>query len=200
MKEFSIHELDTSQQRERPEDILETNKNLEVTKRERAFEAEGGFKDMLRLKITIHDLTQDGDGILNGNGQSMFDEIIKDPRTYRSWLGIDVLQENVPDETIQKHLEEFLEKAKISCTKSIDHTLGSIRNYKARFDSNEFTNLDSMLETLKKLLSEEKWAEYDIRFAESKGYLRGMQKILELACGVGVEGDNARKVLGLKEE
>jgi hypothetical protein len=37
----------------RPEDALETPAVVEVNQRERAFNAEGGFKDLLRLKIVL---------------------------------------------------------------------------------------------------------------------------------------------------
>ncbi len=198
MKEFSLHERGTSQQHEKPEDILETDANLEVIRRERTFEAEHGFRDMLRLKITIKDILDDEKGIVSTNRAGMLDEIIKNPHTYDAWLGVDSFQGVVTDEVREKYLADYIEKSKKSCTEQIDHTLQFIRDYKVRFDSDEFVFIASMLEDLKSLIPTEKWTEYGKKQAACMGYLRGMREIAELACGNGAEGDTARKLVGLE--
>jgi hypothetical protein len=188
-KDFSIHS--------RPEDELETPENLSVTNRERAFIAEGGFRDLLKLKIFIEeDLLTKGIALSPMSHPYFMEDVINDPRKYAvSALGFDILQKQITDDELKTALSAFLEKCKISISQAIDKYIPPIIAYESVTKSKALDRLKNMLEDCKKHALNGEWRLYAQKLASTQSYLEGIEDLVNLCCGSAPEDENVRKVL-----
>lgn len=181
---------------DRPEDALETPDVVAVNKRERAFNAEGGFKNLLRLKLAIEDLEQDNGFLRGSDDPSFIQDVIDDPKTYAySTLGFDSLKREISDEELQSALKKFLEGSKISEVAEIDRYLPIIIDYESTTQSEALKGLKWRLEECKKSALSGDWESYCKQATKTKSYLVGIENLVELCCGDAVEDDGTRNVL-----
>ncbi len=182
----------------RPEDDLETPEIVEVRKRERAFSAEGGFQNLLRLKIALNDLRLSYAGILQpGVNCNFMIELIDDPKTYAvSALGFDINKKEISDEELQSALKDYLEKARTSIATQMDKYLSMITEYGTTTQSDALKSLEYMVNNCKKSALAGDWESYCDKATKAQSHFNGLEKIVELCCGSAVENDSTRKVVG----
>lgn len=186
---------------ERPEDDLDTADSTYVKQRERKFNAEHGFENLLQLKVVLEDLTVSGredDGILRESLHPKFiTDVIEEPQRYAySNLGFSqVLGKELDPGLLQQRLKEFLEKEKVVYERLISHSLEDITLYKGRTGSIALDRVEQQLKYFKELVLNGKWEKFCQDLTELKEYIKGMTGILELTLGRQRENDNVRKVL-----
>lgn len=184
----------------RPEDELETPEVVEVNKRERVFNAEGGFRNLLRLKFVVEDLGQENGFLRGAVMPDYIQQVIDDPKTYAySTLGFDSQRKEIPDEELQSALKKFLEESKIPRAAEIDRYLSMIIDYESTTQSEAFKYFRIMIEDCKKSALNGDWESYCKQATKAKLYLQGLEHVVELCCGTGVENDGTRKVLDVKK-
>ncbi len=186
---------------DRPEDDLETPEVVAVNKRERAFNAEGGYRNLLRLKLAIMDL-EERKGFLYGSSIPDFmQQVIDDPRTYAySALGFDLQRKEIPDDELQFALKKFLEDSRIPRAADIDEYLPIIIDYESTTQSEALKYFRYMLEECKKLALNGDWESYCEQAIKAKSYLQGIEHTVELCCGTAAENDGTRKVLNAEKK
>lgn len=182
---------------DRPEDELETPEIVEVNKRERAFGAEGGFRNLLRLKIVIDDLEREGGFLYGSSVPDFIKQVIDDPKKYaHSAFGIDMSVVDISEDVLKASLDKFLEESKIPAAADIDKYLTMIVNYESTTQSEALKELKYTLEECKKSALSGDWESYCKQAVEAKSFLQGMENVVELCCGTAVETDSTRSVLG----
>lgn len=185
----------------RPEDELDTPEVVAVNKRERAFNAEGGFRNLLRLKLVIEDLGEEN-GFLRGLVIPDFmQQVIDDPKTYAySALGFDLLKKEISDDELQLALQKFLEESKLPAAATIDKYLTIIIDDESTTQSEALKGLKWMLEECKKSALNGDWKSYCQQATKAKSYLQGIEYVVELCCGTAVESDSTRDVLKINRK
>ena len=94
---------------DRPEDELETPEGAAINKRDRAFNAEGGFRNLLRLKIVIEDLVKENGFLGIRSKPDFIQEVIDDPKAHAySALGFDILKKEISEEIAQSTKSEVV--------------------------------------------------------------------------------------------
>ncbi len=188
---------------DRPEDTLETPDVIAVKKRERIFNEEGGFKDLLKLKIVVEDLVSTP-GLLYGTAVTGYiKDLISDPAKYAySSLGFDHLEyttaEEIPADYLKVALENYLKNCQIELANKIDKYLEIITIYETATHSDALGALKEMLENCKGYAQQGDWEEYTKKELTIKSYVRGMGDLVEMCCGSAREDDSTKKVLGVK--
>lgn len=200
-EEFSQNDDTARAEREkftRPEDDLETPEVVEVRKRERAFLAEGGFQNLLRLKIALDDLQSSDVGIFQpGTNSNFMIELIDDPKTYAwSALGFNMNKHEISDEELQSALKEYLEKARTSIAKLMDKGLAMIAEYRDTTQSDALISLQFIVEDCKRSALAGDWKSYCDNATKAQSHFNGLEKIVKLCCGSAIENDSTRKVVG----
>lgn len=185
---------------DRPEDELETPEVVEINKRERAFNSEGGFRNLLRLKMVVEDLVEANSLFRAHFTTDFMQEIINDPKTYAySTLGFNSQMNDIPEEELQSALKSFLETSKIKETARIDTYLPIIIEYESTTYSEALRPLKFMLEACKKSALTGDWKSYCDQAAKAKSYLRGIEDLVEICVGAAPESDRTRSVLKAKK-
>ncbi len=186
---------------DRPEDELETPEGAAINKRDRAFNAEGGFRNLLRLKIVIEDLVQENGFLGIRSKPDFIQEVIDDPKAHAySALGFDILKKEISEEELQTALKKFLEESKIPRAAEIDGYLPTIIDYESTTQSEALNGLRSMLEECKKSALSGDWGSYCEQATKAKSYLRGIGDMVELCCGTAVENDSTRSLLKVNKK
>jgi hypothetical protein len=185
----------------RPEDALETPAVVEVNQRERAFNAEGGFKDLLRLKIVLEDLIMCTGMLRPSYVPDYVQRTIENPKKYAvSNLGLDDREgEEISEEDLSSALERFLKREKAELVLELDNYLKIITIYEVKAESNALLGLKNRLEDCKRLIVGDNWREYSSKALQAQAYALAMKNLLEISCGYSLEGRDTRKVVGASD-
>jgi hypothetical protein len=193
-------EVANRQRFSRPEDELDTPDSVDVKRRERAFSAEGGFQDLLRLKMVLDDLKWVG-GLFKSADSNYIKHIINDPKTYAyAALGFDINRKDIPDDELQQALKKFLEESKISLSTQTDKYLPIIMEYESTTKSDALKGLRYMIENCKKFALNGEWESYCETATKTQAYFNGMEGLVNICCGSQRESPQTRKVVGAPEE
>ncbi|MEO8637496.1 MAG: hypothetical protein ABI430_01180 [Candidatus Taylorbacteria bacterium] len=186
---------------DRPEDELETPVNIEIKKRERAFSAEQGFQELLKLKIIIRDLHSEDGPLRTSNTADWPVDLIRDPKMYAySSLGFDSSsQKEILPEELNTALQQKLKEIKIESTKTMDKYLETITIFENVHQSKTLNYVKYLLEACKESLTQDDWESYGHSATQAQATLRGVEGLVNLCCGSGAETDETRKALRLEK-
>ena len=190
-------------QYDHPEDELDVREAVEVKKRERAFSAEGGFQELLKLKIKIRDLKEKG-FLSNSITADRLENYINDPWKYVSTIfqGATVPDKDAEnaDSIVREKLNEYLIIRKRLETQDMDFYLELINHYQANTKSDALNFLKDMITECKRLIMDEQWVQFSKNAVKAQEYLKGIEDTLKIITGSAIETDETRKALGIEKE
>jgi hypothetical protein len=186
-----------------PTDALETPEVVALNKRERAFSAEGGFKDLVRLKIAIEDLESNFGNFRGGTNLDFPVDVIKNPRRFaHAALNFPLTGEgaykdagDIPEDALQTAVKTFLEEYKRSILDIVEADIQTIRRYSSSANSQALDVIENYLDEAKEKALDGKWEEHSKALAQAKDTLIGIGRVVRLSCGAQHENDDTRKIL-----
>lgn len=180
---------------DRPEDELETPEKVRLLQRERAFSAEGGFRDLLTIKVFLSDIADLRGFLTNSIGVSGLISMMNEPFIYAQELfdkKSDIESENV------KTKEAFQEKKFIEIIADIDRYIEVAIKYITINGSETFKIVKQMLEECKEAAIHKDLMDFSIKATKMAMYFKATDDLVTLCCGMDKESGETRKLLGLE--
>ena len=205
MEHYNNHAIDKIEHTtglDKPEDILQSSDEVSIDKRERLFEKEGRFRQMLALKATLEYLGTNVRGFLGTGVSTVGEALYGSPKTLRShaysMLGVPSDQtETISEDELKRLRGEYMEKSRVRFLEEINMYITEMAKYEAAQKSGTFRVALGQLEQMKTFIAQDRWEDLTYAQVELQGNLSGIKQILRLMLGDQSENDYVRQKVNL---